>query len=237
VKCISRWEAPLAHPLEESENHYVDVHVPKVRGVFAASPNHVAYTTVKVLRQYDDNGGWGHRLESWRYIITESTRKPLPPPSTGARREADNCIRNLRSCEVREEVLLDRNSGQSNRVHYLFEYDRAPEMPAADAESRGKAIVAGLGDLIDGPTGIRRVVANWVLNEAEMADGRETANFPTGVDLPETTKVLYLEFVFDSTHWGDRFFAQAAVRDLLLDYEFDVARGFHVLEQCEYDAR
>lgn len=234
-KGISVWDPPLAHPPEQSERHYVGVHVPRVRSAFARLPNWKAYYTLKALRQYDYNGAFNHRLTAWRWIITRSEGKPLPPDTEEARREAANCIRNLRSCGVTEEIILDRRGAQPDQVHYLFEYDRHLTMPADEARERARGIAVKIAEAAAEAQGARLVTANYVDDEAEMRDGTETRQMPTGRLLPETDKVMYLEVVCDSEYWGDLFFAQPGIADTIFDYEFAVCRGFHVDERCAYD--
>ena len=240
TKTIGRIEPLSTQPVEESERHYVEVHTRWARHRLRQLPEVTAYHTNRVLRQYDIRGGWAQRPSAWRFVILrfEGPRISFTPEDRATiARDHLNCLKNLRSCVVDEQVLLDQRSGQTAFEKYLFEYDRAPDTSREQADADLDALLRSLLDLADGAFGLRLVALNRVVAEAEALRADEPGQVPTGRLLDDTTKLAYLEIYFDQQEWGDDFFARDDVGATLRSGSFEVANGYHVHEACGMDRR
>ena len=240
TKGIGRFDPVSTHPPEESERHYVEVHTRWARHRLRQMPEVESYHTNRVLRQYDIRGGWGQRPTAWRFVVLRYDGPGIGfTPADRAKIANDhlNCLKNLRSCVVDEETLIDRRCGQTVLEKYLFEYDRSPEMAPAEADEHLSDLVRTLVDLAGDTFGLRLVLLDRVVAEAEALPSREPGQVPTGRLLEETTKHAYLELYFDQQEWGDDFFARPDVRAALQDVPFAVANGYHVHEGCGLDRR
>jgi hypothetical protein len=128
-KSISRFNPVSTLALEECERHYTEVHFPFARQLLRGKPQVVSYHTNRVLRQYDINGGWRQRPTAWRFVILRFEEgRSLEVSEEERRLIADdhlNCLRDLRSCPVAEEDVIDRCRNQTAMAKYLFEFDRS----------------------------------------------------------------------------------------------------------------
>lgn len=244
AKVMIRVDPPRGHPLEQSERHYVGVHVALAREGNVRHADRLGYWTRKVVGQYDRTGGWNHRRTAWRFVTNWVDCEDREPSSlaTGVldaalEKDVVHCVRDLRRSVVEECVLLDRRSGQTSGASYLFEYDRDPAMPAEEAWTRLSEIADRTTDAVRDATGIRLVQRNRVLCESETRAIAEPGQAFTGRLQDETDKVGYLELFFDSGYWGDRFFSDPRVAAVLLDPAFEVAAGYRVVDTIEFDRR
>jgi hypothetical protein len=239
AKTITRI-APASHGLEESERHYVAVHVQLARRLLPRQASMLAYSTLRVLRQRDAAGGWHRRPEAWRFIVLrfDDAQDTVFPEDT-RRRTADdhrNCLRDLRRTNVDEDVRLDRLCGQTALQSYLIEIDRreAGEDPRAEIEAVVSALV-GAGGRVGG---LRRVTYNKVLSETETEALDEPGQLLTSRLLEDTDKLAYVEVVVDDAHFGRELFADAAVETAVLACERVArCRVYEVDEACGFDRR
>ncbi len=238
---ISRFDPVSTHPVEESERHYRDVHFRFARHLLRGKPQVRSYHTNRVLAQHDLNGDWQQRPTAWRFVIlrfepgrglelTQDEQQTIA-------RDHPNCLRNLRSCPVEEEVLLDEVRGQTALDKYLVELDRRPESPPEEAAAHVDGLVTGLLEQARGAFGVRRITVHRVLGEGETEPMDEAGQRPTGRMLAETTKLAYVEVYVDHDEWGDELFARPRVRELLRDPWFGIANAYRVEERCGIDRR
>lgn len=240
TKSIARFDPVSAHPVEESEHHYVEVHARWARRRLREFPAVRSYHTNRVLRQYDMLGGWRQRPTAWRFVVLRFDGERIgftPADSALIARDHLNCLRDLRSCVVEERVLHDERRDQTAFEKYLFEYDRSPDVTREEADKSLDAIVDRVVPAARDAFGLRLLVLNRVLAESEALPSREPGQVPTGRLLPETTKHAYMEWYFDHQEWGDDFFAVDDVRRALQEAPFAVANGYHVQEKCGLDRR
>lgn len=247
VKSITRFEPSALYPVEECERHYIEVHTRFVRHLFRQLETALTYHTNRVLRQYDLCGRWYQRPMAWRFVVTRLqgdllSRGAALPESVRALYGQDhtNFLRDLRSFPVEEDTLFDRIEGQTAFAKYLFEFDRPPERPSAEAYGHLRQFVETLFERAGEAFGLRRVVLNRVLKEAESAPIREPGQaFTPDRYLPDTTKLAFLEVYFDQEERGDEFFAdnRPQVEALVRAPAFPLANLYHVEERCGVDKR
>jgi hypothetical protein len=158
------------------------------------------------VAQADVDGGWKQRPQAWRFVVLRFT-----PGQTLAftadqtemvAQDHVNCLYKLRSCDVDENVLLDRVDGQLALAKFMIEADRAA---GVDADAAWEAF-RGLGDRVqsamDGAFGARRLIVNRALNEVECEPLDVEGQRPIGL-LEDTTRVGYIEAYFDHQRWGE----------------------------------
>jgi len=247
-KTIARFNQPLLHPREESESHYVGVHIPLARIGFLREPNRLAYHTLKAVKQYDPAGGWNHRLTAWRFVIafmhgiqSEESDKDETALSEAmlalVKRDIPHCLRDLRRCPVVEQVVMEPPNPNSSCAKYLFEYDRFADTSHEEAADWVNKLITAIQDWASQDSrGLRSIKVNWTDGESEAAAQAEPGQLYTG-KLISTNKVAYIEFTFDSEHWGEQFFGRAGRAEMLLDTRFEVADGYLVQETIEFDRR
>lgn len=246
IKLITRFTPPTTHPVEEAEAQYVGVHVPTARDIFLRRPDEVAYYTLKVIRQYDYGGRWNHRLTAWRFVIRyvdpDLLRGGPPADSDLARRQRlanrdqPHSIGGVRRFEVEEEDFLDRRSGQTSQVKFVFEYERDPGMSVAEAQDRLRAVVVRALEPSSTAMGLRRVQVDWIRREVRV-DWRPDGQYDATEWTTNSTGVGFVEFVFDSVHWGEQFFARDGMNLVMLDEVFAASAGYLVDEICQLDKR
>jgi len=113
-----------------------------------------------------------------------------------------NCLYRLRSCDVEENVLLDRVDGQLALTKFMIEADRATGVDADGAWDVFRALADRVRGVMDGAFGARRLIVNRVLNEVECEPLDVEGQRPIGL-LDDTTRVGYLEAYFDHRRWGE----------------------------------
>ncbi len=240
-KSFARFLPLTSRTREECERHYVDVHFAFARRMLAAQPNLITYHTGVAVAEYDIAGGWSQYPRAWRFVMLRlragQAREASPEIAELIAQDHRNCLRDLRSCKVSEDVVLDRRSGQTVLVKYLFEFDRHPDTPADVAASAFRVIVDAVVAAADSAQGLRLVVANDVLSESATEAIDEPGQRSLGRPLPETTKQGYLELYFDDVTDAEEWFAREEIRSLLQDPSFAVARGYRIEERCGVDKR
>jgi hypothetical protein len=245
-KLITKFLPPSTHPVAEAEAQYVGVHIPTARDIFLLREEEVVYYTLKVLRQYDYGGRWNHRLTAWRFVIRYVDRDLLPEGTEDdsvlarrqrlANRDQPHSIGGVRRFEADEEVLVDRRSGQTSQVKYLFEYERDPAMPLERARALLNDLVTQVLESAGEVQGLRLILVDWVRREVRI-DWREDGQYDANEWSTDSTCVGFLEFVFDSAYWGEQFFARPMMNLIMLDYRFTYSMGYLVNECCELDKR
>ena len=240
-KSISRFLPVTTQPPEESERHYSQVHFPWAQRLLAEREQVLTYHTNRVLRQYDQTGGFARRPTAWRFVLlTFEPGRGLELDADTAERIAQdhpNCLRALRATPVESSLVLDRLDGQPVLAKYLIELDRAEQTPQEQADRRIEELVDGLAQRLEDAAGFRSLWSNRVLGEAEAEAVVEEGQRVTGQLLPDTDKCAYLEVYFDDTSFGDQFFARDEVLGLLENPSFATLAVYHVEERCGLDRR
>lgn len=225
----------------ECERHYTKVHIPFARAMLRDQPAVISYHTDRVVAEYDLAGGWRQRPRAWRFVLLHL--QPGQHRTTSAdlqeaiAQDHRNCLRELRSCAVRERVALDRRNGQLVLCKYLFEYDRRVDTDLQTDRERFHAVVDGALDLLDQAAGLRLVLVDDVISEGATEPIDEPGQRRLDHYLPSTDKLGYLEFYFDNIYGAETWFARPEVRAMLCDQYFAVARGYRIEEHCGIDKR
>lgn len=244
-KLITRFVPPASHPFEEAEAQYVGVHVPTARDLFLLQPEEITYYTLRVTKQYDYGGRWNHRLTAWRFVtrylepaqaLSDDSSTELRARQALAKRDQPHSIGGVRRFDIEEEILVDKRSGQTAQVKYLFEYDRRPDTSPEDARGFIRSLLQKVIARAPHATGLRLIVADWVKSEIEIL-WREGGQYDVGDWSPDSTKTAFIEFLFDSDFWGQTFFAQQGMNVIMLDSRFADSAGYLVDERCELDKR
>lgn len=230
--------------LEEAERHYTSVHVPLARRLLAQNEAITSYSLLRVRRELDANGGWEQRPTAWRFTtqtFDETAVVTAFDPSVRERLARDhlNCLYRLRRCEVEEEVVLDRLSGQVTFATYLIELDRSldddRDTAAADVRELLERLRAATADL----GGIRRIVSNSILRETIAEPLREEGQRLIDLFRSETEKVAYVEVLADERWSGSALFAHPDVATWIVDARtrFAVAACYETELGCGFDRR
>jgi hypothetical protein len=224
------FQPPRTHPVEDSERHYVSVHVPLAREMFAARADCRAYHTIKAIRQIGPHGGPGHRLTAWRlteiwydWPAPDSDRpaEAYMPPDAVRIADADipHCIRDMRRFIVTEEQVRAIPSASQAPASYVFEVDAIAERSVA-----AQALRSALDAVLHGEDAPHRVWVNWVDAENVVAEGVEPGQRHTQQLRESTERLAYVCFLFDGSTQGDRFFATSSnAETLLADASFEGA--------------
>jgi len=240
-KTIARFDPVSSRSPAECERHYAEVHTPYARRLLRDVDDVATYHTARAVAQYDITGGWRAKPAAWRFVVLRfpAGRGLRLPPQTREVIAQDhrNFLRDLRTCVVEERLLVDRRSGQTQHEHYLIELDRHPDADPGAAVRRVEGMVQGLLSEQSAAYGIRLVVLNMVQAELAAAAIDEPGQRSLGQPLPQTCKVAYLDFAFDHREWAEEWFARPAVRSLVQDPWFAVARGYRLEVESAIDKR
>jgi hypothetical protein len=91
-------------------------------------PTLLSYHTNRAVAQADVNGGWSQRPRAWRFVVLRfapgETLAFTPEQNEMVAEDHVNCLYRLRSCEVDENVVLDRVDGQLALAKFMIEADR-----------------------------------------------------------------------------------------------------------------
>lgn len=238
-KSISQFLPLAARTRRDADRHYRTVHTRFARAQLRTMPHVLSYHTNRADAEYDLAGGWEQRPRAFRFVILRfAPGHGLEfPPEVRAQVAEDHrqFLRELRGFAVEEEVILDRLTGQTALVKYLFEFERPTAATQSDGAAALSALIASIEREGADATGLRRVVLDRVETEAVAEPIDEPGQRPTDQTLPETTKQAFLEFWFDHPDWAEEWFARPAVRAALRDPWWDVARGYRVTEECGVD--
>ena len=205
-KVIGRFDPTPSRTAEECERHYTQVHVHMAQDLLRPMPSLLSYHTDRAVAQADVNGGWNQRPRAWRFVVLRFT----PGETLAFSAEQNemvaqdhvNCLYRLRSCDVEEDVLLDRVDGQLALAKFIIEADRAPGVDADAAWEAFRGLADRVQTAVEGAFGARRLIVNRVLNEVECEPLDVEGQRPIGL-LDHTTRVGYIEAYFDHTRWGE----------------------------------
>jgi hypothetical protein len=172
------------------------------------------------VAQADVNGRWNQRPRAWRFVVLRFT----PGETLAFTAEQNemvaqdhvNCLYRLRSCEVEEQVLLDRVDGQLALAKFMIEADRAPGVDADAAWDAFGAVAERVRGVMDGEFGARRLILDRALNEVECEPLDVEGQRPIGL-LEDTTRVGYIEAYFDHARWGEDPLGALAAEGVLRD--------------------
>lgn len=233
---------PLAAlPVAESDRHYREVHTRWARTFLRELPDVVSYATDRVLAERDPTGGWGQRPRAFRFISMRYA--PGAHLELGAElreqvvQDHRNCLRELRSFQVREQVLVDRVRSGTGLAKHVVELDRRPGTSATEAAARLADGLPVLQEQAQDAFGLRQVLVDHVEGERATEPLDEPGQRPTGRVLPETARSAYLELWFDHADWADEWFARPAVAAVLQDAWWGGARTYRVHEERGLDRR
>ena len=240
AKTISHFLPVSTRSRGECDRHYMEVHTRFARRFLREMDDVVAYHVGLATAEYDLSGDWRQEPRAFRFIVMRTTGGPLRlPPELGEVIAQDhrNFLRELRQFSVEEQVLVDELRGQTALVTYLFEFDRAGTDDPAEARRRLDAGMARLRDEAAHAFGLRLLVVNRVLDERATEPIDEPGQRPLPRLLPETTKQAFVELWFDQQEWAEEWFRRPAVRAVLQDRAWALARGYRIDESCGLDRR
>ena len=243
-KIIWRGLPPRGRSRVAAESHYVRVHVPLSRRFLMLDRAQVAYSTLRVRRQLDIAGGWNHPPAAWRFIIF------LEDPSAPAAEWTEERVRLRRllwddnpfvigesiRCEVHEEALVDRRSGQTSFAKAMLEFDRRPEISPTEAETELRRRVKTLAQRGAMADGLRGMTVNWARRQ-QLQRLRDDGEYDLTDWASEGPKIAYLELLFDNADWATQFLACDELVDAVFSPTFAAAGAYLVDERCEFDRR
>jgi hypothetical protein len=222
---MSRFMPSERLPRDEADAHYERIHHRFAMQMFREhAPGVRRYAINHATSRFDLNGTFQARPTSWRFVILEfedvqaeggGGKEWLPSWAESAIvDDHTNFLREVRPFEVEPRVLVDRRSGQTSLVKYLLEVEARGDDVAA-AERARDAIRDAVVEAADAAFGIRLVIANAVVREAEMAAVIEPGQAYAGRFLDATGMTAIDELYFDHRVWGQEFFNAPAVRAAL----------------------
>jgi hypothetical protein len=205
-KVIGRFDPTPSRTPEECERHYTEVHVRMAQDLLRPMPAFLSYYTDRAVTQADVNGRWQQRPRAWRFVVLRfspgETLAFTPEQNEMVAQDHVNCLYRLRSCEVEDNVLLDRLNGQLALAKFMIEADRAPGADAGAAWEAFSRLADRVRAAADGAFGLRRLILNRVVNEVECEPLDVEGQRPVGL-LEDSTRVGYIEVYFDHDRWGE----------------------------------
>ena len=237
-KVIGRFDPTPSRTPEECERHYTEVHVRMAQELLRPMPTLLSYYTDRAVAQADVNGGWRQRPSAWRFVVLRFTPGETlaftPEQNEMVAQDHVNCLCRLRSCEVEEDVLLDRLNSQLALAKFMIEADRAPGVGADAAWTSLRELAGRIQRTMDGAFGARRLIVNRVLNEVECepldAEGQRLIGL-----LEDTTRLGYIEAYFDHPRWGEETLGAFAAGGALADPRLVDVNLLRVEEQAPLD--
>ncbi|MCW2613534.1 MAG: hypothetical protein JWN08_528 [Frankiales bacterium] len=240
-KTLSTFAPLAALPTEESDRHYREVHAPFARRFLREMDQVVSYHTARATAELDLGGGWRQRPRAYRYIAMRFLpgRSLDLPEELHERIVQDHrsCLRDLRSFRVREQVLLDRLSGQTGLSKHVVELERRPATTPDEGDRHLDQQIEVLAEQAEGAFGLRQVLVDRVLGEAETEPVDEPGQRPLRRLLPSTAAQAFVEVYADHADWAEQWLARPAVRAVVQDPWWGVARCYRVSEECGLDKR
>jgi hypothetical protein len=240
-KSISQFLPLSSITADDADRHYREVHTRFARNLLRAKQQVISYHVNRAVREYDLNGRWQQVPRAFRFVVLrfEPGRSLEFAEPVRDLIVADHRVflRELRGFRVREDVVLDRLTGQTALQKYLFEYERRPGVSVAEGQEQFERMIGLVGAQAHDAFGIRQVLTSAVLSEGATEAVDEPGQRPLDRPLPETTKQGFLEFYFDQREWADEWFARPEVGQALSDPFWAVARGYRVEEECGLDRR
>lgn len=241
AKNISHFLPVSTRTPEECDRHYTEVHTRFARSFLREMDDVVAYHINRATAEYDMSGDWRQQPRAFRFIVMRTAAgRPLRLPPDLAdivAQDHRNFLRELRSFPVEEQVVVDELRGQTALVKYLFEFDRAEADDPGRARERLDVSMARLRSEAAHAFGLRLLLVNHALGERATEGIDEPGQRPLPHLLPATTKQGFVELWFDQQEWAEEWFRCPAVRAVLQDRAWTLARGYRVEEACGLDRR
>lgn len=240
-KTVSHFLPLPSMTAEAADLHYLQVHTRFARHFLRGMDWVVSYHINRAVAEYDLLGGWAQQPHAFRFIIMRflpGRGLELPEELRDLIVEDHrNFLSELRPFRVREQVALDRLSGQTALEKYVFEFDRPDGTTPGEAAGHLDARVQALVDESASAFGIRQILVDHVEAEGATAPVDVPGQRPLPGMLPTTSRHAFVEFYFDQREWAEDWFARPAVRALLQDRFWQSVRGYRVQEQCGLDRR
>jgi len=241
VKTVSTFDALASLPKADCERHYVDVHRPWGRGMLLERSDVLSYETARAIARYDLLGGFRQRPGAWRYVLIRrrpGSVGPFPPDVADTIAEDHrNFLQNYRGFAGTEEVLLDRRSGQSSFVAYIFEVDRSPAVLDEPADHALARVIGPLLEWAAAAPGLRAMTLDRVETEADAEAIDAPRQRPIGRWLERTDRLGFLEFLFDQEEFAEDWFGSRPVHAVLSDRRIANIIGHRVELSCGFDHR
>jgi hypothetical protein len=241
AKAISYFDPVSDRTLAECEEHYTTVHSPWARRMLRDTDKVRSYHTARATSRYDLRGLFNQYPCRWRYVIL---RLELGT-SLGFDSETEeliahdhlNFLQNYRGFALEEDLLLDRRDGQSTFEPYLFELDLSADVSPEVGTSAVDTFAIDLVAAAQSAYGLRTITLDRVLNEAAVGPMEHPGQRPLRRPLESTTKLAFIEFLFDQHEWAQEWFARPDVLALLRNPAFDGVTGHRVELRCGLDNR
>jgi hypothetical protein len=201
-------------------------------------PSLLSYHTNRAVAQADVNGTWKQRPRAWRFVVLRflpgETLAFSPEQNEMVAHDHVNCLYRLRSCEVEEEVLLDRLDGQLTLAKFILEAERQPSVDADDAWPPFAALASRTLGAMRDAFGARRLIVNRVVNEVDCETLDVEGQRPVGL-LEHSTRLGYVEAYFDHARWGQEALGRLAAGGALQAPELAHVNLLRVEEQAALD--
>jgi hypothetical protein len=225
----------------ECEQHYSAVHTPWARRMLRETGKVRSYSTARATKRYDLQDRFEQHPSRWRYVILR------PEPGTSLRFSPEierlisndhlNFLQNYRGFAVEEDTLLDRRHGQSTFEAYLFELDREPNVPHEAGASAVQELALDLVVATGSAYGLRAITLDSVVSESAVGAMEHPGQRPLRTPLESTTKLGFIEFLFDQHEWAQEWFARPEVLAMFRNPVFAGVTGHRVDLQCGFDNR
>ncbi|MFD7407818.1 hypothetical protein ACFV7R_35335 [Streptomyces sp. NPDC059866] len=226
---------------DEADRHYLAVHTRFARHFLREMDQVVSYHIARAVAEYDLAGGWEQRPRAFRFIVMRFLPgRGLELPDRLRELVVEdhrNFLRDLRPFRVREEVVLDRMSGQTALEKYVFELDRPDGADPGSAAEHLREQMAVLEGEASAAFGIRQILVDHVEAEGVTAPVDEPGQRLLPETLSETSRQAFVELYFDQREWAEDWFARPGVRAVLQDPYWKPVRGYRVEERCGLDRR
>jgi hypothetical protein len=241
AKAISYFAPVSTRTPAECEEHYTVVHTPWARRMLRDTGKVRAYHTAHAGDRYDLSGQFRQYPGRWRYVILR-----LDPgttlgfgPETEAMISNDhlNFLQDYRGFAVEEDILFDCRTGQSTFEPYLFEIDRRPEVSAEQGAQALESLAAALLSAAGNAYGLRTITFDRVISESAVGPMEQPGQKPLRAPLDSTSKLAFIEFLFDQHEWAQEWFASPEVLAVLRNPAFDGVIGHRVELRAGFDNR
>jgi hypothetical protein len=245
-KFVRLWPIPDMD-LEDADRHYRDVHFRFAATTFRTTDAVLAYHSNRALGQFELTGGFSEDPDIWRFVVTRWDSSHDGEHSVGwlDPRIRDlffvdrrNGIGRVSSCEVDEQIVVDRRSGQLTSAKYIIQFTSAqfPDAGAFDEYYNSRHLPA-IAEAAQSAAGLRLFITNPVLQEAETGVRPDGHTEYTGGYLPDASVRRFEELWFDSEQDGREFFRSPSVLALMRDSPSGKVSAYHVEEHCGIDRR
>jgi hypothetical protein len=219
-KSIGRFDPTPSRTPEECERHYTEVHVPMAQNLLRPMEGLLSYHVNRALAQADVSGGWSQRPRAWRFVVLRfapgMTLEFSPDQNEMVAQDHVNCLYRLRHCDVEEDVLLDRLSGQLSLAKFVLEAERDQRATPDAAWVAFRELADRVQGTMANALGARCLIVNRVLTELECEPVDVEGQRPIGL-LEGTTRVGYIEAYFDHRRWGEEALSVLSLNGALRD--------------------